>query len=130
VVGGRESQSTAGSSADSSYRHSQRTPTTIETELEEEEEYQNEEEEEGNVGELSVNNNDSRHSGSHHTELPPPLGLDIVAVLANQNHLIEELARGNQNSCGFMQGKMSEFMRIRPPIFDRTEDPLEADSWL
>ena len=103
---GRGSQSTARSSADSSYRHSQRTPTTVETELDDEEEYQNEEEE-GYAGEPSVNNNNSRHSGSHHTELPSPLILDLVAVMANQTHLIEELAHENQNNRGFMQGKMS-----------------------
>src|SRR6266508_438133 len=60
----RGSQSTTGSSADSSYRRSQRTPTTIETELDDEEEYQNKEEG-GNMGEPSVNNNDSSHGGSH-----------------------------------------------------------------
>ena len=25
---------------------------------------------------------------------------------------------------------MAEFMRIRPPTFDSTDDPLEADDWL
>src|SRR6266540_2833059 len=130
-VRGRGGQSTTRSSADSSYRHSQRTPTIVETELDDEEEYQNEEEE-GYAAEPSVNNNDSRHSGSRHTELPPPLAIDIVTVLANQNRLIEELARrdqNNQNNCGFAQGKMSEFLRTRPPTFDRADDPLEADSW-
>src|SRR6266540_7145965 len=117
---GRGSQSTARSSADSSYHHSQQTLTTVETELDDEEEYQDEEEA-GYAGEPSVNNNnDSHHSGSHHTELPPPPGIDIAAMLVNQSRLIEELARrdqNNQNNRGFAQGKMSDFLRTRPPTF-------------
>ena len=128
---GRGSQSTARSSADSSYRHSQQTLTTVETELDDEEEYQDEEEARY-AGEPSVNN-DSRHSGSRHIELPPPPGIDIATMLVNQNRLIEELAhidQNNQNNRGFAQGKMSDFLRTRPPTFDRADDPLEADSWI
>ena len=99
-VRGRGSQSTARSSADSSYSHSQRTPTTVETELDDEEEYQNEEEG-GYAGEPSVNNNDSRHSGSLHTELPPPPINDLVTMMATQTRFLEELARENQINRGF-----------------------------
>src|SRR5438105_13129832 len=140
-VRGRGSHSTVGSSTDRTYNRSRRTPTTVETELEDEEEYGYDEEnpmeseEEEFHAEPSVNNNRSRHSGSRrsvsrHTELPPPPMIDLVTVMANQTQLLQELARRDQPHRGNVQGKMMEFMRLRPPIFESSDDPMEADSWL
>src|SRR5438105_12274901 len=140
-VRGRGSRSTVGSSTDRTCNRSRRTPMTIETELEDEEEYgydeenpMESEEEEFHV-EPSVNNNRSRHSGSRrsvsrHTELPPPPVIDLVTVMANQTQLLQELVRRDQLHRGNVQGKMMEFMRLRHLIYESSDDPMEADSWL
>src|SRR6266542_5659643 len=129
-VRGRGSRSTVGSSMDRTYNRSRRTPTTVETELEDEEEYEYEEEEDQNESEEeefhaepSVNNNRSRHSGSRrsvsrHTELPPPPVMDLATVMATQTQLLQELVRRYQLHRGNVQGKMMEFMRLRPPIYE------------
>ena len=51
--------------------------------------------------------------------------------MANKTRLLEALAQAGINNRGYgPQNKMAEFMRIKPPTFDSTEDPLEADDWL
>ena len=141
LVRGRGSHSTVGSSTDRTYNRSRRTPTTVETELEDEEEYGYDEEnpmeseEEEFHAEPSVNNNRSRHSGSRRsvsrrTELPPPPVMDLATVMATQTQLLQELVRRDQLHRGNVQGKMTEFMRLRPPIYESSDDPMEADSWL
>src|SRR6266508_931016 len=138
---GRGSRSTVGSCTDKTYNCSRRTPTTIESELEDEEEYEYDEEnpmeseEEEFHAEPSVNNNRSRHSGSrrsasHRTELPPPPVMDLATIMATQTQLLQELVRRDQIHRGNVQGKMTEFMRLRPPIYASSDDPMEADSWL
>ncbi|XP_062206155.1 uncharacterized protein LOC133908039 [Phragmites australis] len=68
---------------------------------------------------------------SQGTPLPPPSENDLVAVMANQTRLLEALAQTGINNQGYgPQNKMAEFMRIKPPTFDSTDDPLEADDWL
>ena len=138
LVHGRGSHSTVGSSSDGTYNRSRQTLPSLETELEDEEEYEYDEEEdqmEIEEEERSVNNNRSRHSGSRrsgsrHTELPPPPMNDLVAVMAAQTQLLQAIANRDQPYRAPVQGRMMEFMRLRPPIFQSSDDPMEADSWL
>src|SRR6266542_5029041 len=141
LVRGRGSHSTVGSSTDRTYDRSRRTPMTVETELEDEEEYGYDEEnpmeseEEEFHAKPGVNNNRSCHSGSRrsvsrHTELPPPSVMDLATVMATQIQLLQELVRRDQLHRGNVQGKMMEFMRLRPSIYESSDDPMEADSWL
>ncbi|XP_062191320.1 uncharacterized protein LOC133895159 [Phragmites australis] len=51
--------------------------------------------------------------------------------MANQTCLLETIAQAENNNRGYgPQNKMAEFVRIKPPTFDSTEDPLEANDWL
>jgi Retrotransposon gag protein len=66
-------------------------------------------------------------------EMPGPPMNDLVAVLTNQTRVLEEIARTQQEYCRNARGqeaRLSEFMKFKPPTFDSTEDPLEADDWL
>ena len=63
-------------------------------------------------------------------ELPLPPAHSLVEVMANQTRLLEALAQGinrpRYRGPG-LQGKMSEFIRIKPPTFGGSSNPLEAD---
>ena len=51
--------------------------------------------------------------------------------MTNQTHLLEAIAQAVNNNKGYgPQNKMVEFMRIRRPTFDNTDNPLEVDDWL
>jgi hypothetical protein len=61
------------------------------------------------------------------------LPLDLAQVLANQTRLIEVLTRslGNQRPGGGRpQDRMGEFLRLKPPTFAGSSNPLDADDWL
>jgi hypothetical protein len=69
------------------------------------------------------------------THLPTPLELplDLAQVLANQTRLIEVLTRSLENQCpngGRPQDKMGDFLRLKPPTFAGSSNPLDADDWL
>ncbi|XP_062213789.1 uncharacterized protein LOC133914790 [Phragmites australis] len=71
------------------------------------------------------------HRSSQGTPLLPLPENDLVVVIANQTCLLEAIARTGNNNRGYgPQNKMSEFRWIKPPTFNNTEDPLEADDWL
>lgn len=67
--------------------------------------------------------------------LPPPPPIDnLVQIMATQTHLLEALAQGlnrprNNHGAGF-QDKTSTFIRIKPPTFSGSDNPLEVDDWL
>ena len=69
------------------------------------------------------------------THLPAPLELplDLAQVLANQTRLIEVLARSLENqrpTGGRPQDRMGDFLRLKPPTFTGSSNPLDADDWL
>jgi hypothetical protein len=69
------------------------------------------------------------------THLPAPseLPLDLAQVLANQTRLIEVLTRSLENkhpNGGRPQDRMGDFLRLKPPTFNGSNNPLDADDWL
>ncbi len=68
-----------------------------------------------------------------HLLAPPELPLDLAQVLANQTRLIEVLTRSLENQRpggGRPQDRMGEFLRLKPPTFTGSSNPLDADDWL
>jgi hypothetical protein len=68
-----------------------------------------------------------------HLPAPPDLPLDLAQVLANQTRLIEVLTRSLENQRpggGRPQDRMGEFLRLKPPTFVGSSNPLDADDWL
>ena len=62
----------------------------------------------------------------------------LVNVMAENSHLLHEIAQCNQNQ---MQGNRGhhhnrqeatyvDFTDIKPPVFTKVDEPLEADDWL
>ena len=69
------------------------------------------------------------------THLPAPseLPLDLAQVLANQTRLIEVLTRSLENqrpNGGRPQDMMRDFLRLKPPTFAGSSNPLDADDQL
>jgi hypothetical protein len=65
-----------------------------------------------------------------HLPAPPELPLDLAQVLANQTRLIEILTRNLENQRpggGRPQDRMGEFLRLKPPTFAGSSNPLDAD---
>jgi hypothetical protein len=68
-----------------------------------------------------------------HLLAPPELPLDLAQVLANQTRLIEVLTRSLENqrsNGGRPQDRMGDFLRLKPPTFAGSSNPLDADDWL
>jgi hypothetical protein len=68
-----------------------------------------------------------------HLPTPPELPLDLAQVLANQTWLIEVLTRSLENqrpNGGRPQDRMGDFLRLKPPTFAGSSNPLDADDWL
>jgi hypothetical protein len=68
-----------------------------------------------------------------HLPAPPELPLDLAQVLANQTRLIEVLIRSLENQRlggGRPQDRMGEFLRLKPPTFAGSSNPLDAHGWL
>jgi hypothetical protein len=68
-----------------------------------------------------------------HLPAPPELPLDLAQVLAHQTRLIEVLTRSLENQRpggGRPQDRMGEFLRLKPPTFAGSSNPLDADDWL
>jgi hypothetical protein len=68
-----------------------------------------------------------------HLPAPPELPLDLGQVLANQTRLIEVLTRSLENQCpigGKPQGRMGDFLWLKPPTFAGSSNTLDADDWL
>jgi hypothetical protein len=74
-----------------------------------------------------------REESETHLPTPPELPLDLAQVLANQTRLIEVLTRSLENqrsNGGRPQDRMGDFLRLKPPTFARSRNPLDADDWL
>jgi hypothetical protein len=68
-----------------------------------------------------------------HLHVPPEMPLDLAQVLANQTRLIEVLTRSLKNQRligGRPQDRMGEFLRLKPPTFTGSSNPLDADDWM
>jgi hypothetical protein len=67
-------------------------------------------------------------------DLPPPLAIDLAQVMATQTRLLETLVQGinrpRNNSGVGAQDKMPKFIRLKPPTFAGSDNPMEADDWL
>jgi hypothetical protein len=73
------------------------------------------------------------HRSETHFPAPPEMPLDLAQVLANQTRLIEVLTRSLKNQRpigGRPQDRMGEFIRLKPPTFAGSSNPLDADDWL
>jgi hypothetical protein len=74
-----------------------------------------------------------REESETHLPAPPPLPLDLAQVLANQTRLIEVLTRNLENqrpNGGRPQDRMGDFLRLKPPTFAGSSNPLDADDWM
>ena len=68
---------------------------------------------------------------------PPPPPQTLAEVLAQQTQILQMLVQNqlNQQQPQGRQGQpqiasYSDFAGTHPPTFAKTDDPLEADSWL
>jgi hypothetical protein len=82
---------------------------------------------------LGIEGEVSGEGSETHLPAPPELPLDLTQVLANQTRLIEVLTRSLKNQCpigGRPHDRMGEFLRLKPPTFAGSSNPLDADDWL
>lgn len=65
---------------------------------------------------------------------PPPSPPLLAEVMARQTHLLETLAEGllrrNGGPPNDFQRKLEGFLKLRPPTFDNSADPMDAEDWL
>ena len=70
-------------------------------------------------------------SGSGSQQLPPPPP-GIAEVLAAQTELLRQLVQGQQRGGHHAHQPQAagyqEFFATQPPLFNRTEEPLDADA--
>ena len=73
-------------------------------------------------------------SGSQQPLPPPP---NLAELMAMQTELLRQLVQGQQNPpCQQHGGRdaqpagYQEFFGTQPPLFSRTDEPLDADAWL
>jgi hypothetical protein len=72
----------------------------------------------------------SREGSETHLPTPPELPLDLAQVLANQTRPIEVLTRSleiQRPNGGRPQDRTGEFLRLKPPTFAGSSNPLDAD---
>ena len=74
-------------------------------------------------------------SGSGSQQLPPPPP-GFAEVLAAQTELLRQLVQGQQQQRGGQNvhqpqaASYSDFLGTQTPLFNRIEEPLDADAWL
>jgi hypothetical protein len=74
-----------------------------------------------------------REESETHLPAPPQLPLDLAQVLANQTRLIEVLTQSLENqrpNGGRPQDRIGDFLRLKPPTFAGSSNPLDADDWM
>ena len=82
---------------------------------------------------LGIEGEVSGEGSEIHLPTPPELPLDLAQVLANQTRLIEVLTRSLENqrpNGGRPHDRMGEFLRLKPPTFAGSSNPLDADDWM
>ena len=77
----------------------------------------------------------SQNGGGNQGEVPlppPPLG-DLAQIIHNQALILGTLANALVNKQPrehTMNDKLTTFLRIKPPTFVGSSNPLDADDWL
>ena len=73
-------------------------------------------------------------SGSQQPPPPPP---NLAELMAMQTELLRQLVQGQQNpprqqhgGCDAQPAGYQEFFGTQPPLFSRTDEPLDADARL
>ena len=72
------------------------------------------------------------------SQQPPPLPPNLAELMAMQIELLRQLVQGQQNPPRQQQrggrdeqpAGYQEFFGTQPPLFSRTDEPLDADAWL
>jgi len=76
------------------------------------------------------------HASSSGAPPPPPPPPGLAEVLAPQTELLRQIVQGQQQQCGRRNDNQSQsatypdFFGTHPPLFNRTEEPLDADTWI
>ena len=80
------------------------------------------------------------HGQASGSQQPPPPRPSLAEVMALQTELIHQLVQGQQNQPRSQQrgredhvpqaAGYQEFFGTQPPLFHRTDEPLDADAWL
>jgi hypothetical protein len=79
---------------------------------------------------LGVEGEDGGEGSETHLPARPKMPLNLAQVLVNQTRLIEVLTRSLENQHpigGRPLDRMGEFLRLKPPMFARSSNPLDAD---
>jgi len=89
------------------------------------------------VGSTRGNTDGFGHASGSGSQQPPPPPPDIAEVLAAQTELLRRLVQGQQqqqrgghNDHQPQAASYSDFLGTQPPLFNKTEEPLDADAWL
>jgi len=67
---------------------------------------------------------------------PPPPPPGFAEILAAQTELLRQLVQGQQQQRGGrhdhqpQSATYTDFLGTQPPLFNRTEEPLDADAWI
>ena len=77
-----------------------------------------------------------RETGSG-SQQPPPPPPNLAELMAMQTELLHQLVQGQQNPPRQQHGGRDaqpagyqELFGTQPPLFSRTDEPLDADAWL
>ena len=80
------------------------------------------------------------HGQASGSQQPPPPPPNLVEVMALQTELLRQLVQGQQNQPRSQQwgcddhiplaSGYQDFFGTHPPLFHRTDEPLDADAWL
>ena len=80
------------------------------------------------------------HGQASGSQQPPPPPPNWAEVMALQTELIRQLVQGQQNQPQSQQrgrddyiplaAGYQEFFGTQPPLFHKTDEPLDADAWL
>ena len=87
------------------------------------------------VGSTRGNPDGFGHASGSGSQQLPPLPPGFAEVLAAQTELLRQLVQGQQQQRGGQNvhqpqaASYSDFLGTQPPLFNRTEEPLDADAW-
>ena len=77
------------------------------------------------------------HETGSGSQQPPPPPPNLAELMAMQNELLCQLVQGQQNQPRQQHGGRDaqpagyqKFFGTQPPLFSRTDEPLDADAWL
>ena len=80
------------------------------------------------------------HGQTSGSQQPPPPPPNLAEVMALQTELLRQLVQGQQNQpCSQQRGRddhipptpgYQDFFGTQPPLFHKTDEPLDADAWL